>query len=108
MTNFDRITNMTIEEMAEFFAIDKQSNFPPSPCYLCEYDTGICCDRDGCDNDFKVQRYQKWLESEYVGNIKKCCRTCRYWSKALGGICLHKSHSGGFVQEYTVCDDYES
>ena len=109
MTNFDRIKNMTLEEMSEFFAVDKYPNFPSSPCYVCEYDEGIYCNKPtNCTDENKSRVYQKWLESEYVGDIKKCCRTCRYWSKTIGGICTHKSHSGGFVQEYTRCDDYES
>lgn len=109
MTQFERIKNMTVEEMAEFFAVDKYPNFPSSPCYVCEYDEGIFCNKPtNCTDENKARVYQKWLESECIGNIKKYCKTCRYWSKIMGGICMHKNHSGDFVPEYAVCDDYES
>lgn len=105
MTQFKRIKNMTIEEMAKFFAIDKYPNVPPSACFICEHDQGFYCRRGGCDDEHKIKMYQKWLESEC--EVKKCCKTCKYRSGTAGNICLHKEHPGYFVPEYTVCDDYE-
>lgn len=67
MTNFEKIKKMNIEEMAEFFTIDKYTNFPPSPCYVCDYDKGLFCVRDGrCTDEYKMQVYQKWLESNAI------------------------------------------
>lgn len=70
MTQFERIKNMTIEEMAEFFAVDKYPNFPSSPCYVCEYDEGLFCGNDNCTNEYKTQVYKEWLESKFVEEIK--------------------------------------
>ena len=71
MTQFERIKNMTIDEMAEFFAVDKYPNFPSSPCYVCEYDIGggFCNKSTYCTDEDKIQIYKKWLESEMVKNI---------------------------------------
>jgi hypothetical protein len=66
-TNFSRIKNMTVGEMAEFFAIDKYPNFPSSPCYICEHDRGMFCNKpSNCTDEDKIRIYQKWLESKTV------------------------------------------
>lgn len=65
MTNYDRIRNMSIEEMAEFFASEKPSKFPSSACYICEYDYGmICLKKTNCTKKHKAKLYKKYLESE--------------------------------------------
>lgn len=71
MTQFERIKNMTIEEMAEFFAVDKYPNFPSSACYVCEYHGGWCCTNSAeCTPEYETQVYKKWLESEFVKRPK--------------------------------------
>jgi hypothetical protein len=70
MTQFERIRNMTIEEMAEFFAVGNSVNFPSSACYVCEYDEGLFCGNDNCTNEYKTQVYKEWLESKFVEEIK--------------------------------------
>lgn len=58
----------TTREMAEFFAIQRYPNFPSSPCYICKYNEGPFCSNDEipCNDEFKTQLYQTWLESEFV------------------------------------------
>lgn len=53
MTNFERIKNMTVEEMAEFIAYYLG-------CNNCIYDQSICPD----DKNACLKGTQKWLESE--------------------------------------------
>jgi hypothetical protein len=69
MTYFERIKNITTtREMAEFFAIQKYPNFPTSPCYICKYNEGPLCGNTefGCNDEFKIQLYQSWLESKFI------------------------------------------
>lgn len=69
MTYFERIKNITTtREMAEFFAIQKYPNFPTSPCYICKYNEGPFCGNTefGCNDEFKIQLYQSWLESKFI------------------------------------------
>lgn len=74
MTNFERIKNMTLEEMAEFFAINKYPNFPSSPCYICEYDSGLTCVKPSdCTNKDKIWLYKKWLLDEFTNQPKNEC-----------------------------------
>ena len=73
-TILDRIKIMTVEEMAEFFAVDKYPNFPSSPCYICEHDRGMFCNKpSNCTDEDKIQIYQKWLESDFIEEPKKEC-----------------------------------
>lgn len=65
ITNYDRIRTMDIDEMATFFATDSHPNFPHSPCYICEYNDGLCCVSDvECTKEYKAEKYKQWLESE--------------------------------------------
>jgi hypothetical protein len=69
MTQFERIRNMTTtRKMAEFFAMAKYPNFPTSPCYICKYCAGPLCENTEtpCNDEFKIQLYQTWLEGEFV------------------------------------------
>lgn len=69
-TNYNRIQSMSIEEMAMFFVINKFSDFPNSPCHVCEYGDEPCClKKDGCTTEHKVKVYQRWLESEVGSNV---------------------------------------
>jgi hypothetical protein len=54
-TNYDRIRNMSVEEMAKLLA----KEIPHGDCYGCKLD---CCNDDGC-----VGAFRKWLESEVEG-----------------------------------------
>ena len=42
---------------------------------------------------------------------KRCCGTCKYFSKVYGQFghtfCKHDVHCGDIVPDYTVCDCYE-
>ena len=78
MTQFERIKGMTIEEMAEFFAVNKYPNFPSSPCYVCEYDEGLFCGNANCSDEYKAQVYKEWLESKYVKDFKDACTINMY------------------------------
>lgn len=60
-TNFDRIKAMSVEEMAEYFALDKH---PSTPCYVCEYDNGLFCSKEDCNPDYKIKVFKEFLESE--------------------------------------------
>jgi hypothetical protein len=65
MTQFENIKKMNIEEMAKFFSTDTYPDFPHSPCYVCEYDEGMCCAKpDSCTVEYKVEMYKKWLSQE--------------------------------------------
>ena len=66
ITNYDRIKNMSVREMSEFFATNKFPDFPSSPCDICEYDEGgmYCLKTIPCTHADKVANYGKWLESE--------------------------------------------
>jgi len=62
MNNFERIKNMTVEELAEYLA---SNSFPSSPCYVCEYDEGVNCIKEGfCPNEYREALYAAWLISE--------------------------------------------
>lgn len=64
-TNYDRIRNMSIEEMAECFANGKKPNLPSVACYVCKYDNGMLCTKKGeCTPKDKAIIYKLWLESE--------------------------------------------
>ena len=65
ITNFEKIKLMSVEEMADFFANDKYSKFPYSPCYICQYEQVFFCSKpNGCTDEYKRQIYQQWLEEE--------------------------------------------
>ena len=51
-TNYDRIRNMSVEEMAIMLA----NEIPHGDCYGCKLN---CCDDSGC-----VGAFRRWLESE--------------------------------------------
>ena len=61
MTNFERIKEMSVEELAEVFE-DKVSTFD---CEVCssKYAETEHCEERGCKK-FAVKRLKKWLESE--------------------------------------------
>ena len=61
ITNADRIRAMSVEEMAEYFALDKH---PSTPCYVCEYDNGLFCSKEDCNPDYKIKVFKEFLESE--------------------------------------------
>lgn len=63
-TNYECIKSMTVEEMAEYFAINRKPYFPNTPCYICEYDAGFFCEKDGCNDEYKKEVFKKWLEKE--------------------------------------------
>lgn len=91
MTRFERIKNMTIEEMAVYFSTGRYPNLPSSPCYICSYDEGLFCSKNGrCTDENKAQIYQRWLEDEYIEEpikeyvIEVCvdnCKDCRFCDK---------------------------
>lgn len=65
MTNYDRIRNMSVEEMAEFFTGGKYPNFPIVACYICQYADGmLCANKKRCTKKYKESLYKRWLESE--------------------------------------------
>lgn len=65
MTNFDKIKNMNIDELAKFF-IDR-TEFPDSPCYLCQYDEGLNCNSPViCTKEYGERLYKEWLEKEVI------------------------------------------
>lgn len=62
-TNFNRIKSMSIDEMAEHFAMHKEPHFPSNPCYVCEYNNPWFCEKDGeCNDEHRKAVYKKWLE----------------------------------------------
>ena len=64
-TNYNRIKNMNIDEMSEFFSSNEYPDFPHSPCYICEYDKGMTCGKlTGCNSEQKLKVYKEWLEKE--------------------------------------------
>lgn len=66
MTNYERIQNMTIAELAKFFITNTYPDFPNSPCYICEHDRGTFCSKEArCTDEDKALLYQWWLESKY-------------------------------------------
>lgn len=69
MTNFDYIKSLNIEQMAEYFGVNRRPHFPISPCYVCAYDLGLYCDRDECSDEYKKDVYKKWLEEEYEESL---------------------------------------
>lgn len=65
MTNFERIKAMTIEEMARCLQTNRYPDVPHSPCYVCKYDEWFECRKsDECTDEYEVEVYRKWLESE--------------------------------------------
>jgi hypothetical protein len=65
MTNFERIKTMSIDELAEFVSNGKYPALPHSPCYVCKYDDGLnCIKQGGCDDEYQKQVYKEWLEKE--------------------------------------------
>ena len=73
MIRFERLKNMSIEEAAEFFAVDKYNNLPSTPCYICDYNEGMFCTNDGCTDEYKVWLYKEWLKEEFVDEPKNEC-----------------------------------
>ena len=74
MTNFEKIKGMTIDEMAEFFAINKYPNFPNSPCYICEYNSRLSCIKPSdCTIEDKAWLYKGWLVTEFANQPKNKC-----------------------------------
>jgi hypothetical protein len=72
MTNYERIQNMTIAELAKFFITNTYPDFPNSPCYICEHDRGTFCSKPSrCTDEDKALMYQWWLESKYEKEDKK-------------------------------------
>lgn len=63
-TNYDRIISMTVDEMVEYFGANRRPYFPSSPCYVCDFDAGFFCEKDGCTDEYKKEVYKKWLEKE--------------------------------------------
>ena len=62
MTHFEEIKNMSIDELAEYFA---GQTFPSSPCYVCEHDRGMgCVCRFKCDEEYWAMLYRDWLNRE--------------------------------------------
>ena len=56
MTHFEQIKNMSIGELAEYFA--DYTKFPSSPCYICEHDSGMFCVCPfKCDEEYWVMLY---------------------------------------------------
>ena len=53
MTNYEKIKNMTVEELARFLANRNQTDCINCPCF------GEVCNENSCDNALKI-----WLESE--------------------------------------------
>ena len=59
MTNFEKLTSMSIEELAEWICY-----MPADDCNLCKY-SGRCGEnKGGCQNGIK-----EWLESEYLDEL---------------------------------------
>lgn len=61
MTNFERIKEMSVEELAEVFE-DKVSSFDCDVCSS-KYAGTDCCEESGC-KPFAREWLKKWLESE--------------------------------------------
>ena len=57
MTNYERIKNMSIEEMAQFI-----NHTEAAPCASCNY-TGHSCG-DGSKPEIYISEIKKYLESE--------------------------------------------
>ena len=70
MTNYDFIKSLNVEDMAEYFGVDRRPHFPSSPCYVCEYDDGLFCGNDRCNDEYKKEVYKRWLNQEYKGDEK--------------------------------------
>lgn len=61
MTNFDKIKEMSIDELAKYFS----NGFPTSPCYLCQHDEGfICVSPIRCTSEYRIRVYKEWLERD--------------------------------------------
>ena len=65
ITRFEKFQKMSIDEMAENFAIG--SKFPHSACYICRYDGKITCNSPDdfyCTDEYTTELYKKWLSEE--------------------------------------------
>ena len=69
MTNYDYIKSLSIEDMAEHFAMHREPHFPSSPCYVCEYNNPWFCEKiDECNDEYRKAVYKQWLGQEYKGD----------------------------------------
>lgn len=57
MTNFERIKEMSVEEMARFI-----NHCENAPCCCCEYKYGFC--GDGTNTEMCVKQISQWLNLE--------------------------------------------
>ena len=60
MNNFEKIKQMSVDEMAEFFAEDFREKYI---CYECEFHKKDNCTKQECTNHFKnylLQEVEKW------------------------------------------------
>jgi len=53
-------------------------------------------------DDDALETYNK-----LVGNVKKCCDTCKHCNRKGITFCMHPNHLGDYVPRYTVCNDFE-
>lgn len=62
VTNYEKIKNMTVEEMAEFF----------SECIMCD-DCPVCtfCDEEMVTGDGCPKIFRQWLQTESEGKTGK-------------------------------------
>lgn len=70
-TTYDFIKGLSIEDMAVFFALDREPFLPHSACYICEYFDGPYCEKNApCSEKDQINVYKRWLNQEYKGDEK--------------------------------------
>ena len=66
MTNYERIKNMSVEEMAQRILDGISSD----PCDYCQHNDYACDMGYGCDNTNDLETLKQWLESEVDNNAE--------------------------------------
>ena len=66
MTNYERIKNMSVEEMAQRILDGISSD----PCAYCQHNDYACDMGYGCDNTNDLETLKQWLESEVDNNAE--------------------------------------
>lgn len=108
MTNYERIKNMSTEEMARF-----TNHIERFTCCCCNY-TGHSCD-NGKEPEICISETKKYLESEVeerltpTADVAKVvrCKDCKHYEFSTA-CCKHFCNEyGGFVTENDYCSRAE-
>lgn len=65
MKRFEKIKQMSVEEMSKFFSKHTYPNLPHSACYICKYAYCMGCSNPGdCTDEYMAEVYKMWLNEE--------------------------------------------